>query len=139
MPVPERRDAPRYEARHAARLRFVTLLADAGGGDGPGLWPTLICQTRDVSESGAALLVPVVRNGDEDFFGVEGPVRVTLGLPTGALEAGAVAVRYERAGVGAWSDEFLICVKFTDMDGAATKRLRAHIRAGAPAPDERSP
>ena len=83
----ERRAARRFGARHAARLQFITTLADARGFGGAELWPTLICQTRDISSSGPALHVPALREGDDHFFGGEGPVHVTLGLPTGSVEA----------------------------------------------------
>lgn len=124
--APERRQAPRSEARHAARLRFVTPLSGVVVGDEAGPWPTLICQTRDVSESGVALLVPALREGDENFFGVDGPVRVTLGLPTGALELEGVAIRYER-GPGAGQREFVLCVRIFEDEGGA-ENWRAHIR-----------
>lgn len=131
----ERRSARRFEARHVARLQFVTPLSEPCGIDGAGLWPTLVCRTRDVSESGVALLVPAVREGDENFFGVEGPVRVTLALPRGAVSANANAVRYERGRDGA--GEFLVCVEITETDAGATEHWASHIRSCAPAPPGR--
>jgi hypothetical protein len=130
----ERRAARRFEARHVARLQFVTGLADLLGVEGGGLWPTIICQTRDLSERGLALLVPALREDDENFFGVKGPVRVTLALPTGAVSASALAVRYDRGGAGA--GEFLICVEINETEGAAAERWASHIRCCAPAPPD---
>lgn len=124
----ERRAARRFGARHAARLQFVTTLADARGFGGAELWPTLICQTRDISSSGLALHVPALREGDDHFFGVEGPVRVTLGLPIGAVEAWAVAARYEWD-INGEPRGFLVCVKLTDMDGGSAGRLNVHLRS----------
>lgn len=135
--APERRQAPRSEARHAARLRFVTPLSGVRAGAEAGLWPTLICQTRDVSESGLALLVPALREGDEAFFGVDGPVRVTLGLPTGVVEVRGMAVRFER-GPGAGRREFVVCVRIAEDDGGA-ENWRTHVRSRAPAPDPNPP
>lgn len=132
----ERRSASRFEARHVARLQFVTPLSDPSWADAAGLWPTLVCRTRDVSESGVALLVPAVREGDENFFGVEGPVRVTLALPRGAVSANATAVRYERGRAGA--GEFLVCVEITETDAGAAESWASHIRSCAPAPPEPS-
>jgi hypothetical protein len=128
--VRERRSAHRFEARHVARLQFVTPLSDLRGADGAGLWPTLVCQTRDLSESGAALLVPAVREGDENFFGLEGPVRVTLSLPHGAVSANAVAVRYERGGARAGG--FLVCVEVAETDVEAARRWASYIRSCTP-------
>jgi hypothetical protein len=81
-----------------ACLQFVKRLSDEHGVDGAGRWPTIICQTRGVSVSGLGLLVPAMREDDENFFGMKGPVLVTLALPTGAVSARAVAVRYARRG-----------------------------------------
>jgi hypothetical protein len=132
--VRERRSARRFEARHVARLQFVTHLSDLRGVEGAGLWPTIICQTRDVSEGGLGLLVPALREDDENFFGVKGPVLVTLALPTGAVSARAVAVRYERGRAGA--GEFLVCVEITETEGAAAESWASHIRCCAPPPAE---
>lgn len=130
----ERRAARRFEARLLARLQFVTPLADLRGADRAGLWPTLICQTRDVSERGLGLLVPALREDDENFFGVKGPVQVTLALPTGAVSARAVAVRFERGPAGA--GEFLVCVELTETGGAAAERWVSHVRRCVDAPAE---
>ena len=127
----ERRAARRFEARHVARLRFVTPLSDVRGGDFGGLWPTLICQTRDVSERGLALLVPALREDDENFFGVEGRVRVTVSLPTGVLEVGGVTARYER-GSGPGPGSFLICVEVTEQDDPAAASWATYFRGRMP-------
>lgn len=125
----ERRSARRFEARHVARLQFVTPLSDSCGVDGADLWPSLVCRTRDVSESGVALLVPAVREGDENFYGVEGPVMVTLALPRAAVSANAIAVRYERGRAGV--KEFLVCVRITETDAGAAERWASHMRSCA--------
>lgn len=130
----ERRAARRYKARHVARLQFVTLLADLREVDGTGLWPTIICQTLDVSERGLTLLVPALREDDDNFFGVKGPVLVTLALPAGAVSVKATAVRYERGGAGA--GEFLVCVEVTETEGATAERWVSHVRRCVAAPAE---
>lgn len=126
----ERRSARRFEARHVARLQFVTPLSDVSGVEGTRLWPTIICQTRDVSERGLALLVPALREDDENFFGVEGPVRVTVSLPTGAVEVGAATARYERGGPEPGS--FLVCVEIADEEGAAAESWVTYFRGRMP-------
>lgn len=124
---PERRASRRVGAEHAARLQFATHISGAPESSREELWPTLICRTRDVSEGGLGLDVPGLREGDNCFFGVEGPVRVTLGLPTGAVEARGVTVRY----VGAKSSDpgrgFFVGVRVTDVDGDGADRLRAYL------------
>lgn len=123
---PERRAVRRYKAEHAARLQFVTGIAGAAEYPDDELWPNLICRTRDVSEGGLGLVVPALREGDETFFGIEGPVRVTPGLPTGALEARGVAARYAKEG-GEGRGEFLVCVRITGMDVPDAGRFRAYL------------
>jgi hypothetical protein len=122
---PERRAARRFRAEHAARLQFVTRIADGPERPDVELWPNLICRTRDVSEAGLGLVVPALREGDEGFFGIQGPVRVTLGLPTGALEARGVAARYAKDGGG--RGEFVVCVRITEMDAPDAGRFRAYL------------
>ena len=127
MRRPERRASGRVVAEHAARIQFVTRIGGASGLSHEELWPTLICRTRDVSEDGVRLDVPVLREGDTSFYGVEGPVRVTLGLPTGAVEARGVTVRYAKTEGGGRG--FFLGVRITDIDGASAESLRAYLRA----------
>ena len=124
---PERRASSRVVAEHAARIQFVTRISGDRGLSREELWPTLICRTRDVSEAGVRLDVPVLREGDNCFFGVESPVRVTLGLPTGSVEARGVTVRYAKTEGGGRG--FFLGVRITDMDGASADSLRAYLRA----------
>ena len=123
---PERRASSRVRAEHAARLQFITRIIVEAGLAREELWPTLICRTRDVSEDGVRLDVPVLREGDNCFFEVESPVRVTLGLPTGVVEARGVTVRYAKTEGGGGG--FFVGVKITDMDGANANSLRAYLR-----------
>lgn len=124
--TPERRAARRFRAEHAARLQFVTGIADGPERPDVELWPNLICRTRDMSEAGLGLVVPALREGDEGFFGIQGPVRVTLGLPTGTLEARGVAARYVKNG-GRGRGEFVVCVRITEMDAPDAGRFRAYL------------
>ena len=54
------------------------------------------------------MLVPALREGDENFFGVDGSLRVTLGLPTGDI----------------WGFTFRLTL------GARSQILLTHSRAG---------
>ncbi|MDQ3920532.1 MAG: PilZ domain-containing protein [Acidobacteriota bacterium] len=126
--VPERRATHRYRAEHAARLQFVTGVAGAPGDAAADLWPSLICRTCDVSEAGLGLVVPAVREGDDGFYGLEWPVRVTLGLPTGAVEARGVTARYSRDGGDTGREGFVVGLRITEMGDGDAGRLRDYIR-----------
>lgn len=125
--APERRAARRFRAEHVARLQFITRIADAPERPGDELWPNLICRTRDVSEAGLGLVVPALRDGDDGFFGVEGPVRVTLGLPTGVVEARGVAARYAKEEGGGERRGFYVFVRLTEILGHDAERFRAYL------------
>jgi hypothetical protein len=83
---------------------------------------------------GSGCSCPPWREDGENFFGVRGPVVVTLALPTGAVSARAVAVRYERGRAGAGG--LLARVETTEAEGAAAESRASHIRCCAPAPTE---
>ena len=71
--------------------------------------------------------MPALRDGDDNFFGVEGRVRVTVSLPTGALEVGGVTARYERGG-SSGPGSFLICVEVKDGDDPAAAAWATFFR-----------
>ena len=83
-----------------ARLQFVTSVSGLPGVDGAVLWPTIVCQTRGISESGLALLVHPPREVDRNIFGVKCTVRTTVGLPTGVVVMRTVTERYARNELG---------------------------------------
>ena len=124
---PERRAAIRVRAQHPARLQFVTSISGGPAG-AAALWPSLICVTRDMSEAGIGLEVPALRDDDDGFFGVDSPVHVTLGLPTGVVQVRGLTARYARGG-GAESG-FVVAVSISEMKGADAERFRTYLRAG---------
>ncbi len=81
-----------------------------------------------MSEAGLGLDVPAVREDDKGFFGVVSPVRVTLGLPTGVVEARGVTVRYAKAEGDGGSGGFFVGIRVTDMEGDSADTLRAYLR-----------
>ncbi len=112
-----RRRAPRYRVRLSA---YVTLLVPA-----PGTPPAGVAgYTRDVSDGGAALILPVIRVGGRYLVGDDVTLRITLKLPDASNklpEASArlygTPVRYERldaAEDGQADSGFLIGVRLND-------------------------
>lgn len=87
--VGNRRRAPRYRVRLPV---FVSLLNPA-----PGAPPAGVAgHTRDASESGLAVVLPVIRVGDRYLVGDEVTLRLTLKLPTASVRLYGTGVRYER-------------------------------------------
>jgi len=79
-----------------------------------------------MSETGLSLFVPVVREGDDDLFGVEAPVRMILGLPSGVVEARGITARYSRDEEGE-RGALLVGVRITEIGDADSGRLRSHL------------
>lgn len=110
----ERRRATRHRAQRAARLLFTLRMADPTQPR-----PALIGYTRDISETGLSLVVPIVHSTDREFYGKYDILRITLSLPTGNVEVQAEPVRYQ------WLDEsdpgkgYLIGARITGMDDRA--------------------
>ena len=126
----ERRGAVRHRAQRAARLQFFP--APSGvkpGGESSRPMPTLFGHTLDISEAGLALLVPCLRSGDRNFYGVEGTLQVTLSLSTGMVEVQATPVRYE------WFDQnepakgFIIGARVTGMSDEDRARYNGFLGA----------
>lgn len=114
-----------------ARLLFVSSLADARLAKSSEQYsPTLICQMRDISLTGLALVVPLIRSGDANFYGLEGTLKITLGLPSGALTVEAVPARYEWLREDDRGEGFLIGAHITSVSGDGRERFSDYLRQG---------
>lgn len=86
--VADRRRAP----RHKVRLSVLVSLLDASGTQ-----PANVSgHTRDVSEDGLALILPIIRVGDRYLVGDAATLRITLRLPDANVRLYGTPVRYER-------------------------------------------
>ncbi|HEX5708426.1 MAG TPA: PilZ domain-containing protein [Pyrinomonadaceae bacterium] len=91
--VGDRRAAPRYPVTHLEKALVVHItLGD--GGDAMRGGARLVGYTRDVSETGLGVVLPDVRIGGRLIVNPERALRLLVGLPTGAVEMTATAVRY---------------------------------------------
>jgi hypothetical protein len=111
------RAAARYHVQRAARLLFTATLSEVKPHTHIEEYsPTLIGHTRDVSLAGLATIIPMVRDSDANFYGIEGKLRVTLSIPNSIVNLEAKPVRYQ------WLDDqdrakgFLIGLTITEMD-----------------------
>ena len=111
------RAAARHQVQRAARLLFTAALSEIKpANDIEEYSPTLIGHTRDISLAGLAAIVPMVRDTDANFYGIEGALRVTLSIPHSVVNLQAKPVRYQ------WLDEqdrakgFLIGLTIMEME-----------------------
>lgn len=110
--VRERRLSVRRKAGHPSRILYKTSFAEAEQSSAVFTGPTLLGHTRDVSETGLALVIPCLREGDYNFYDIEGELQITLSTPHGVIEAPAEAVRFEWIDESDKSKGFLIGVRF---------------------------
>ena len=111
--VGDRRRAPRYEAR----LFFsVSVLGGEEGSDGVRPPRTLVGRTRNLSESGLALIVPSLSLGAASLDAKDSTLRVMLDLPSGKkIEIHVTPVRSQRLGEKDEGSGYFIGVLITHM------------------------
>lgn len=127
----ERRRSPRYETQLEARLLFsVVLTGDASPGAQPRTL-NLVGHTRDVSEVGLALVIPVARIDEAFLAGADVSLRIELYLPGGAVEVEARPVRHRRFEAGEegsiFPEGYLIGAEITHVSDR--ERFVAYLRA----------
>jgi hypothetical protein len=124
--VADRRNSPRRRAQRQARLLFnVSVLSDDAVGSRTQTIP-LVGFTRDISETGLALIVPSLRIGDRYLVDEGCTLRVVLvDLPTGEIEIYATPRRYEEL-QGA-EPGHLIGVEITDISEIDRSRLNQYL------------
>lgn len=125
--VADRRQAARFKAQRHARLLFnVSVISDDKDETRTQTIP-LVGFTRDISESGLALIVPSLRAGDRYLVDEGCTLRVVLlDLPSGEVEIFATPVRYrelDEPGSG-----HLIGVQITRMSEHDRERLLQFLK-----------
>jgi hypothetical protein len=123
--VGNRRRAPRFDAR----LSFsVSILVEKAGRENTRPPPTLVGRTRNLSETGFALVVPSLWLGTNKLNNVDYTLRVMLDLPAGTTEFHVVPVRsYQLAEKDSDSGHF-IGAKITHLSDDARARLTKFLR-----------
>src|SRR5438477_11230972 len=126
--VSERRAARRHRAQRAARLLFTAAPSGVkSAADSAQPLPTLIGHTRDISETGLALVVLCMREGDSNFYGANKTMRVTLSLPTGNVEMKAAPVRYEWVEESGPGKSYVIGMQITEMSADDRQRFNEYL------------
>ena len=128
--VGNRRSAPRRVARVPVSVSLVELKG-AGGvqpASGESRLPTVEGHTRDLSETGVGLVLPVIRVGERYLTGEGRRLRVVLELPTGPLVIQAVPVRYERLEDGGPDAGYIVGARITSIDAIDRSRLGESLK-----------
>ena len=124
--VGNRRRAPRYDAR----LSFsVSIVDEEAGRENTRPPQTLVGHTRNLSETGFALVVPSLRLGTHKLNDGNSTLRLMLNLPTGAAEIHVVPVRSQQLGEEETDTGHLIGVKITHLSDDARARLTKFLRS----------
>jgi hypothetical protein len=93
--VGNRRAAPRYTTHLEAGLVLsVSFSEGRNRGDGASPPLRLAGYTRDISQSGLALIVPSIHIGGQYLTGPNRTLEIILKLPTGPVHLQAMPVRY---------------------------------------------
>lgn len=93
--VGNRRAAPRYATHLEAALILSVSLGDGGNkAQAEGSSLLLAGYTRDISESGLALIMPAIHIGGQYLNSPNRTLDITLKLPTGPIRLQATPVRY---------------------------------------------
>ena len=121
----ERRSAPRCEAYLEARLLFSLSSQAATVGDSA-LPSPLEGHTRNLSETGLAIVVPSLRFGGHYLNLVGSPLHIQLELPTARVSIRATPVRCER--LDEEEEGYLVGVRITEMNDSEWVKLVQYVR-----------
>lgn len=86
----------RQSPRHSPRLPFTLTMLDQRNAHATRHAIKLNGHTRNISETGLALIVPAIRKGDHHLAARNRRLLIVLELPTGPIRLQAAPVRYER-------------------------------------------
>lgn len=111
--VAERRAAPRYKVRLETRVLMIAE-RETGGGDADVL--PLSGYTRDISESGLAVIITSRDMDALSALGEDYTLRLVVTLPAGPVQLTVAPARYQRLGETETAD-FLVGAQITDMSG----------------------
>ncbi|PYS93031.1 MAG: hypothetical protein DMF64_06405 [Acidobacteria bacterium] len=119
----------RRAARFGARLFFsISLLEEKPSNGGVGPMQPLVGHTRDLSESGIALIVPSLRIGTGYLNEGNATLRLMLDLPTRRLEIHVVPVRSYQLGEHDKEQGYFIGAKITYISDDDFSRYKEYLR-----------
>jgi hypothetical protein len=125
--VGNRRRAKRYQARLPLRISLLGVKQVAESAV-PRSLPQVEGYTRDLSETGLALVVQTIRIGDHYLTGSGRRLLVTLLHPAGPLAIEVVPVRYEQLDEDNTERGYLIGVRIEEINDADRARFIAYLQ-----------
>jgi hypothetical protein len=90
----------------------------------------ILGETVDLSRTGIAFLVPVIRLKDKYLVGHERNLNVEIDLPTGKVYMRVVGRRYEKVGIHISMERFLVGAHIISIQGADKESYEAYLRNG---------
>jgi hypothetical protein len=126
--VGNRRAAPRYTTHLEAALILSVSLSEAGKRSDTDATPLRLAgYTRDISESGLALIMPAIHIGGQYLTNQSRTLDITLKLPTGPVQLQATPVRYSPLEEDTKDTGYIIGVRITQMGERERARYNAYL------------
>ncbi len=127
--VGNRRAAPRYATHLEVALILSVSLGKTGNRAQAENSPLhLAGYTRDISESGLAVIMPAIHIGGQYLTSPNRTLEITLRLPSGPIELQATAVRYSPLEEDAKDTGYIIGVQITQMNARDRARYNAYLK-----------
>jgi hypothetical protein len=118
----ENRRSPRYKAQLRARLLFSVVLSEEGSKPRAGKLH-LVGHTKDISEIGVALVLPIAEIDERYLTGEGSKLQIELFLPSGAIKISARPVHCKRldenSGENVFTEGYLIGAEITKVSNRA--------------------
>ena len=119
----------RRSPRHRVRLPVTVLIIEPKvRAPGRVRLPKLDGFTRDVSESGLALIVPAIRINDSYLMGEGHALLVVMETPHGPVEMRVAPVRYEKLERSETDKGYLVGVRITEIGEQERERFNAYLK-----------
>ncbi|PYS52065.1 MAG: hypothetical protein DMF68_02560 [Acidobacteria bacterium] len=114
------RRSPRFKAQLRARLLFAVVLSEESSATARNSGKLhLVGHTKDISEVGLALIVPIADIDERYLTGESNRMQIELYLPKGAIKITARPVHYRRleegSGESVFSEGYLIGAEITKV------------------------
>jgi hypothetical protein len=126
--VGNRRRAPRYRIRLEAEMTLSASLPGAKtSAERSGQRLKLAGYTRDISETGMAIIVPTIHIGGQYFTDSNRKLQIVLTLPTGLVELHGRPVRYTPLEEDAADTGYLIGLAIESMRVTDRARFKDYV------------